>query len=222
MISTKIKLPIKDKKMLVNALTHRSWLNENGGDSTTSNERLEFLGDAVLEVVVTEYLFQKFPIDPEGLLTAYRAALVRTETLAEVARSLGLGQLMLLSHGEEMSGGRQNESLLANSFEAVIGAIYLESGKKKVETFVRKHLFPKLVLIQKMHLEKDAKSLLQEKVQADGHQAPTYQVVSEVGPDHSKVFTVAVYINGAHLADGTGKSKQQAQQQAAKRALEKY
>jgi ribonuclease-3 len=221
-MATKVKVPIKAKKLLINALTHRSWLNENGGNITTSNERLEFLGDAVLELIATEYLFHKFPDTSEGLLTAYRAALVRTETLASVAKTLDLGKLMLLSHGEEVSGGRENESLLANAFEAVVGAIYLESGKEKAALFIRKYLFPKLDEIQKMHLEKDAKSLLQEKVQADGHQAPTYTVLGEVGPDHNKIFTVGVFINGERYAQGTGKSKQLAQQQAAKSALEKY
>lgn len=217
-----ITLPVKNKELLTRALTHRSWLNENETVDARSNERLEFLGDAVLELIVTQYLFNKFPDEQEGMLTALRAALVRTESLAEVAVLLDLGNKIRLSKGEELSGGRSNISLLANAFEALIGAIYLEGGMKNAESFVIKHLIPKLKSIREQHLEKDAKSLLQETVQADGYPAPQYKVSKEEGPDHDKVFTVDVYINGQKLSTGTGKSKQQAQQQAASLALEKY
>lgn len=214
-------IPIKRKTLFKKAITHRSWLNENNQKKAESNERLEFLGDAVLELVVSEYLFDKFPDQNEGYLTALRASLVKTETLAKVAKSLKLGELILLSRGEEVSGGRENQSLLANTFEAILGAIYLESGKKRVASFVKKNLIPKLTPIIEKHLEKDAKSQLQEIIQAKGIETPAYKVVKEEGPDHNKVFTVSVIINGKSLAKGTGKNKQQAQQSAAKKALEK-
>ncbi len=224
MISSKNhkNIPIQNDELRTRALTHRSWLNENEGIKARSNERLEFLGDAVLELIVTEYLFNKFPLEQEGTLTAYRASLVRTETLAKIGKKLKLGEMIRLSNGEEMSGGRDNQSLLANTFEAIIGAIYLESGKISAETFVTKHLLPELVQVRENHLEKDPKSLLQEKVQSDGYPAPFYKVQKEAGPDHAKTFTVAVYINNKKLSQGNGKSKQQAQQKAAALALEKY
>lgn len=222
MKNLKKSLPIKSRTLLAQALTHRSWLNEHQGQIIDSNERLEFLGDAVLELIVTEYLFETFPDQQEGVLTALRASLVRTETLSKIAKSLKLGKYLKLSHGEDLGGGRKNESLLANTFEAVIGAIYLESGKDVATKFVRKILIPELDAIRKNHLEKDAKSLLQEKVQAKGLPAPIYQILNETGPDHNKVFTLAVLIEDKQVATGTGKSKQHAQQEAAKDALEKY
>lgn len=215
------KLPIKKEKLLKQALTHRSWLNENSSLKTQSNERLEFLGDAVLELVVTEYLYTTLPNEQEGKLTALRAALVRTETLAHIAKKLGIGEMIRLSKGEELTGGRTNLSLLANTFEAIIGATYLESGKEKVTKFVQKVLLPELKNIQEQNLEKDSKSSLQEIVQSQNLPAPVYKVSREEGPDHDKIFTVSVYIDGNRIATGNGKSKQLAQQQAAKHALEK-
>jgi ribonuclease-3 len=217
----KNRLPIKNKILLTNALTHRSWLNENEDLPEKSNERLEFLGDAVLELVVSEHLYLKFPNQQEGKLTALRASLVRTETLAKIATNLDLGEQIRLSKGEELGGGRKNESLLANTFESVVGAIYLESGKTGAEKFIAKHLLPELSLIIKNHLEKDAKSRLQEIIQARGLPAPEYTVLDETGPDHAKSFTVAVQSEGKQLGTGSGKSKQQAQQNAAAIALEK-
>lgn len=214
-------IPVKDKKLLLRALTHRSWINEHPDEKATSNERLEFLGDAVLELAVTEYLFATKPQEQEGQLTALRSALVRTETLAKIAQKLKLGKHLKLSHGEEITGGRENQSLLANTFEAVIGAIYLDQGKKAAIAFIHTHLLPELEEIVNKNLAKDAKSLLQEKAQARGLQAPTYKVESENGPDHDKTFILAVYIDGKRISTGKGKSKQQAQQQAAQSALEK-
>lgn len=216
------EIPIDDKDLLLEALTHRSWLNEHPEEKTPSNERLEFLGDAVLELVVTQYLFRKFPERTEGSLTSLRASLVRTETLAKVANALSIGKLLRLSHGEALSGGSESQTLLANTFEAVIGAVYLSKGKRKVEQFVKNHLFPELEKIIENNLDKDAKSRLQELVQSQGVSAPIYRVEEETGPDHNKTFTLAVFINGKRFATGTGKSKQQAQQQAAIAALEKY
>ena len=206
--------------LLTTALTQRSALNEHLSQAQESNERLEYLGDAVLELVATKFLFLKFPQEPEGQLTAFRSSLVKTTTLAEVATDLKLGELLYMSKGEESGGGRLNVGLLANTVEAVIGALYLDQGFQAVEAFLEQHLFPKFDQIYAQKLYKDAKSLLQEEVQAKGLEAPAYQVVDEVGPDHDKVFTVEVVVDGQKKAMGTGKSKQQAQQEAAKKALE--
>lgn len=213
----------KNKQLLITALSHRSALNEKSSGTTAieSNERLEFLGDAVLELATTRFLYDKFPAEPEGVLTSYRSALVKTTTLAEMARDLELGQKMYMSKGEEATGGRDNESLLADITEAVIGAIYLDAGFEKAEDFLKKYLFVKFDDIQKNKLYKDAKSLLQEVVQAKGLPTPVYEVVKEVGPDHDKEFTVKVMIGELEKGKGSGKSKQLAQQEAAKEALEK-
>ncbi|MGD9129905.1 MAG: ribonuclease III [Candidatus Woesebacteria bacterium] len=215
----------KDKSLLITALTHRSALNEKENSGTTarqSNERLEFLGDAVLELATTRFLFHKFPKEPEGVLTAFRSALVKTTTLAEMASDLKLGEKLFMSKGEEATGGRENESLLADAVEALIGAIYLDQGFEKVEVFLSKKLFPKFAEIKKNKLYKDAKSLLQEEVQAQGQPTPVYKVVKELGPDHDKEFTVDVVVGAKVYGSGIGKSKQLAQQQAARKALEKF
>ena len=215
----------KDSQLLITALSHRSSLNEKTASGTTaveSNERLEFLGDAVLELAVTEYLFAEFPAEPEGKLTAYRSALVKTTTLAELAKDLGLGEQMYMSKGEEATGGRNNESLLADTTEAVIGALYLDQGYKAVVTFLTANLYPKFTEILKNKLYKDHKSLLQEVVQAKGLPTPAYEVVKEVGPDHDKEFTVVVTVAEVAKGTGVGKNKQQAQQQAALEALKEF
>lgn len=214
------KIPVQNHDLLEEALTHRSFLNENRL-FTRHNERLEFLGDAVLELAVSEFLYHRFPKQPEGDLTAYRAALVRTTTLGKIATELGLGTKLRLSKGEELSGGRTNPSLLANTFEAVLGALYLDQGYEIVVKFLGDHLFPKIDHIISNNLFKDYKSTLQEQVQSDGYLSPEYTVISETGPDHNKEFTVAVNINGQSISSGTGKSKQTAQQEAARLALEK-
>jgi ribonuclease III len=214
-------IPVKNPTLLEEALTHRSFLNENKL-AQHHNERLEFLGDAVLELAVSEYLFAEFPDKPEGDLTAYRAALVRTTSLAETAATLGLGDNLKMSKGEELSGGRSNPSLLANTFEAILGALYLDRGYSEVVSFLAEHLFPKLTTIIRTKAFKDYKSSLQEIVQAQGHPSPEYIVLSEAGPDHDKSFTVAVKIAGKIVTHGTGKSKQTAQQMAARDALEKW
>lgn len=213
-------LPINDQKLLDLALTHRSYLNEHK-NRTAHNERLEFLGDAVLELATSEFIYRQFPQKPEGDLTALRSSLVRTSTLAEVATNLQLGDKLQLSKGEAQSGGRTNKALLANTFEAVVGAIYLDSGFQTVVSFLEANLFPKLDSIIKNKLYKDFKSTLQETVQAQGKPTPEYKLVSQAGPDHEKHFTVAVIVGPTQLATGQGKSKQTAQQQAAKHALEK-
>ncbi len=212
----------KDQQLITTALTHRSALNENISTATESNERLEYLGDAVLELATSEFLFEKFPDRPEGDLTAFRSALVRTTTLAQAATELGFGEKLYMSKGEEAGGGRTNEGLLANTFEAVIGALYLDQGFEAVKTFLQNNLFPKFDEIYDKKLYKDPKSLLQELVQAQGHNTPDYEVIKEEGPDHDKVFTIQVVIDGQITATGQGKSKQNAQQDAAKQAIEKF
>lgn len=216
------KLPAFQKPLLLEtALTHRSALNERLSSATESNERLEFLGDAVLELVSTEYLYQRCSDQPEGVLTAYRSALVKTTTLATVAQQLDLGERLYLSRGEEATGGRANVSLLADTVEALIGALYLDQGYPAAQAFIETHV---LVLFDEMlsqRLYKDAKSDLQEFVQSKKWPTPEYRVVQESGPDHEKNFVIEVIINSSSFAQGEGKSKQIAQQQAATAALEK-
>lgn len=214
----------KNPQLLETALSHRSSLNEknSGTKSSTSNERLEFLGDAVLELITTEFLFDRFPDEPEGMLTAFRSALVKTTTLAEVAIELALGEKMYMSKGEEATGGRKNEGLLADTLEAVMGALYLDQGIDAVKVFLNEHLFIKFEQIKENKLYKDHKSLLQELVQAQGLSTPLYSVVKEVGPDHNKEFTVEVVIDSEVKGVGGGKSKQLAQQEAAHQAVKHF
>jgi ribonuclease III len=186
-----------------------------------SNERLEFLGDAVLELLTTRFLFDKLPSEPEGILTAYRSAFVKTTSLAELATRLGLGEQLLMSKGEEATGGRTNEGLLADTTEAVIGALYLDQDLEAVDKFLQQYLFPNFDKIKELKLYKDDKSQLQEIVQGQGAGTPQYQVTNESGPDHDKEFTVQVSINGQISGTGSGRSKQHAQQAAATAALEK-
>lgn len=209
-----------NQDLLTTALTHRSALNENLSSSPESNERLEFLGDAVLELATTKFLYRRMPDEQEGMLTAYRSALVKTTTLAEVAKTLQLGEKLYMSKGEEASGGRKNVSLLANTVEAVLGALYLDQGFEAAEQFLVTHLYPKLEEIQKKRLYKDSKSQLQEYVQAKGLQTPDYVVVNEQGPDHDREFTVKALINGKEFGEGSGRSKQLAQQNAAQYVLD--
>lgn len=216
-------LPLfQNPALLTNALTHRSALNERVSTSPESNERLEFLGDAVLELATTEFLYERFPEKPEGELTAFRSALVKTVTLAQVATRLGLGEQLYMSKGEEATGGRSNVSLLADTFEAVVGALYLDQGYSAAKRFLEQELFVEFDTILEQKLYKDAKSQLQEVVQAKGFEAPTYEVIAEDGPDHDKQFTVAVSVGGAVRGTGVGKSKQLAQQEAATQALGKF
>ena len=208
---------IKDKDLLARALTHKSWGNENK-DKKLSNERLEFLGDAVLELVVSQALYEQFPDKEEGYLTALRANLVNTTNLARVAKELGVGQILSLSKGEEEGGGRENPSLLADTMEAIIGALYLDQGYEVVSEFVEVNLLKDVPEKVKQPL-KDAKSRLQEGVQAKGMPAPRYKVVKETGPDHAKNFVLEVAVNGKVLGVGKGNNKSVAEQNAAERAL---
>lgn len=213
-----IKAQFKDEKLFLLALTHRSWINENPG-IRESNERLEFLGDAVLELVVSHAIYLQFPDQEEGFLTSIRANIVNTINLAKVARALNLGEDLLLSRGEEQGGGRDNQSLLADTVESIIGAVYLDQGFDAAKAFIEANI---LFDIQS-HLEKplkDAKSRLQEFVQANGSNAPKYRVVDEHGPDHAKEFVIEVSVDGNALGKGEGKSKSAAEQDAAEHALE--
>jgi len=207
----------KNKDLLKQALTHRSWVNENSQNNGT-NERLEFLGDAILEFIVSKEIYNKFPNEEEGYLTALRANLVNTKNLANVATVLKIGEMILLSKGEEDGGGRTNSSLLADTVEAIIGALFLDQGIEASEKFIQENILVDVEKKAKLPL-KDAKSLLQEKVQAKGYPAPKYQVVKEFGPDHNKEFTVEVTINGKSESEGVGKSKSEAEQDAASNAL---
>jgi ribonuclease III len=208
-----------NQDLLRTALVHRSYLNENPKFNLPSNERLEFLGDAVLELIVSDHLYKTYPESPEGELTNYRSSLVNTSSLAESSLKLGVGEFLFLSKGEEGGGGRKNQYILANTFEALLGAIYLDRGYEAASKFVHSNLIVKLSTIIEQQLYKDAKSSLQELAQDEISVTPTYRVLSETGPDHNKQFTVGVYAGAKLLGKGTGRSKQQAEQQAAALAL---
>ncbi len=215
----KLGLSFNNLDLLIEALTHRSYLNENRTTSNAHNERLEFLGDAVLELIVTHFLFLRFPSKPEGDLTAYRAALVNTYSLAETAEGLGVNDMLLLSKGEKKDTGRARQIILANAFEAILGAVYLDQGYTGAEAFVTRTLTPKIDTVLKNRTWQDAKSNLQEVAQEKRSVTPTYKTVAETGPDHDKQFTVAVYLADREVARGDGKSKQEAEQAAAQAAL---
>jgi ribonuclease-3 len=210
----------KDAKFLQEALTHRSYLNEASVD-IGNNERLEFLGDAVIELVVTEYLFKKFPHKPEGELTSLRAALVRKESLAKVAEDLEIVEHLHISRGEKKNLDKSKSSLAADAFEAVTGAIYLDQGIVKARSFLAKKLIPALEKILAEGRYIDPKSRWQEIAQEKYGLTPTYRVLQEWGPDHAKHFRIGVYLGDKKLAAGEGRSKQEAEQSAAKEALEK-
>ena len=215
-----INLPkIKNKKLLEEALTHRSYLNESR-EKVPSNERLEFLGDSILSFVVSTYLFTKYPEFNEGKLTNLRSLLVNTRTLAEMARECELGEKLRLSKGEEESGGRKNQSLLADTFEAFIGALFLDQGTAEVAKFLNSTVIPRTDELIQKNILKDPKSLLQEYIQSQKQNSPLYKVLSEVGPAHARQFTVGVYVGEKLLGQGIGKSKQEAEESAAEKALE--
>jgi len=210
-----------DIQLLVTALTHRSYVNEHKKSVSEHNERLEFLGDAVLELVVTNLLYRNFN-DAEGTLTSWRAALVRTESIGEAGIRLGYEPLVRMSRGEKQGGDRARQQILANAFEAVTGAIYLERGYDAAAEFINKYIISKLDGILETGSWRDAKSHLQEVSQRIDSQTPQYRVVEEVGPDHDKIFTLGVYVADKLMGIGSGPSKQVAQQQAAQAALDEY
>ncbi|MEK7166170.1 MAG: ribonuclease III [Patescibacteria group bacterium] len=217
---TSLKLEFRNPMLLVTAFTHRSYLNE-AGKNLSSNERLEFLGDAVLSFLVSEYLYNQYPEHPEGILTNLRSTVVKTETLSDISRELKFGEYLLLSHGEEKGGGRTNPSLLADTFEAVLGAVFLDQGIDKTRDYLSNVLFMKMTSILEAKLHTDFKSRLQEIVQVNSDLPPTYHVAKTEGPDHAKQFWVTVLVDGAKKETGVGHSKQEAEQDAARLTLEK-
>jgi len=215
----KINVSFKNKDLLKQAFIHRSYINENGGTGLSHNERLEFLGDAVLELVVTDFLFKKYPSYTEGELTALRSALVNAIIISEVAGKIGMNDYLLLSRGESKDNGKARQYILANTFEALIGAIFLDQGYNIADKFITKTLLPYTEEIVSKKLWRDAKSLVQEKAQEFVSVTPQYSVLSETGPDHDKHFTVGIYFGSLLIAEGKGKSKQEAEQKAAEAAL---
>jgi ribonuclease-3 len=213
-------LKFENPALLAEALTHRSYLNEHP-TALAHNERLEFLGDAVLELAVTHFLFKKYPAKDEGDLTSYRAALVNTVSLARTAEAIGLGHVLRLSKGESRDTGRARENILANAFEALIGALYIDQGFVAAEAFIAKHLYGKIETVIADKSYQDAKSRFQEAAQDKRSITPHYKTVAEEGPDHARTFTVAVYLAHEQMAVGEGKSKQDAEQAAAQNALDR-
>jgi ribonuclease-3 len=205
----------------ITALTHRSYVNEHKKSVTEHNERLEFLGDAVLELVVTDFLFRNYT-EQEGILTSWRASLVRTESIGQAGDALGYEYLIRMSKGEKNGSSRARQQILANAFEAVIGAIYLERGYDDAAVFIKKHILSKLDTILSSGSWRDPKSHLQEVSQRRDNQTPVYRVLEEVGPDHDKIFTLGVFVGDRLMGKGSGPSKQVAQQQAAAAALAAY
>ncbi len=215
-----IGISFKDKSLLRQAFVHRSYINENKDAGFGHNERLEFLGDAVLELVITDYLYKKYSDKTEGELTSYRSALVNSTTLAMVSTKLQMNEYLVLSRGEAKDTGRARQVILANAIEALIGAIYLDQGYDGAQDFIYKNISP---LIETVLAEKswiDSKSLFQERAQDIDGSTPLYKTLKETGPDHDKKFTVGVYLKDKMIATGEGKSKQDAEQAAAKKALE--
>ena len=221
-LEKKLKIKFKDQDLLKSAFIHRSYLNEHSEEKLPNNERLEFLGDAILGLVISKHLYEAYPKSPEGDLTNYRSSLVNAKTLSKAAASLALGEYLYLSKGEEGTGGRQRQYILANTFEALLGAIFLDPGLDKVTTFIENNLLIYLSEIIEKRLYKDFKSHLQEKSQELFSLTPTYKLIEEKGPDHAKTFKIAVILDKKKMSEGSGPSKQEAQQQAAKIALEKW
>ena len=219
LFTQKTSIVFKDSGLLRQAFTHRSYLNEHPKQKIEHNERLEFLGDAVLELVVTNYLYNRFPEKPEGDMTAYRAALVNTNMISEAALDLGFNDLLLLSRGEARDTGKARQYILANTYEAVVGAIFIDQGYAVAERFIAGSLFPRLEGVLKNQTWQDAKSKFQEKAQEILSITPSYTVLDESGPDHDKHFTVGVYVGDEEAGRGEGKSKQEAEQNAARDAL---
>lgn len=218
-LQSKIGIAFKNKELYETAFTHRSYLNEHRHLKRDHNERLEFLGDAVLELVATEFLFQNYTDRSEGELTNWRSALVRGENLARIAKALGLGEYLYLSKGEENSGGREKNFLLANVFEALVGAMYLDHGYGVAQRFIEKFLLVHLETIIAKGLHIDPKSQFQEMAQEKVSITPVYELVEESGPDHNKTFVMGAYLDNKLVGKGKGSSKQLAEQEAAKSAL---
>ena len=209
----------KDQNLLTQAFVHRSYINENKNSGLSHNERLEFLGDAVLELVITDFLYQKYPTKAEGDLTAYRSALVNAVTCSDIATKLGMNEYLLLSKGETKDTGRARQYILANTLEAFIGALYLDNGYDEAKAFIEREFAPLIDGIISAGSFIDAKSLFQEKAQEFDSTTPSYKTLKETGPDHEKKFTVGVFIGKELVAEGVGDSKQDAEQAAARAGL---
>lgn len=217
----KLGFEFENIELLIDAFTHRSYMNEHKKSARSHNERLEFLGDAVLELVVTDHLYREHE-EPEGILTSWRSALVRTESIGEAGQALGYEPLLRLSRGEKRGSDRARQQILANAFEALIGAVYLEKGYDLAAEFIDRTIISKLEGILKSESWRDPKSHLQEVSQSIDGMTPQYRVIEEIGPDHEKIFTLGVYVGNELMGTGTGHSKQIAQQQAATAALDAY
>lgn len=218
---TKLGFMFRDIDILITALTHRSYVNEHRKSTQEHNERLEFLGDAVLELVVTHYLFTEYD-EAEGTLTSWRSALVRTESIGESGEKLGYEPLLRLSRGEKQGSERARKQIMANAFEAVIGAIYIDQGYETAKDFIQHTILSKLDSILESGTWRDAKSHLQELAQKNEGYTPVYKVLDEEGPDHDKTFTLGVFVGGKLKGKGIGSSKQSAQQKAAEAAVKTY
>ena len=214
-----IGVKFKNKDLLAQAFIHRSYLNENPRIGMEHNERLEFLGDAVLELAVTDFLYKTYPDSPEGELTSYRAALVNANTMAEFANEIGMNEYLFLSRGEAKDTGKARLYILANAIEALIGAMYLDQGYKIVEGFIDRFLHKRAEEIVKNKLWRDSKSQVQEKAQEFVGVTPSYKVLKETGPDHDKHFTIGIFFGDEKIAEGKGHSKQEAEQDAARSAF---
>lgn len=214
-------IKFNDKNLLKQAFVHRSYINENKESGLEHNERLEFLGDAVLELVITDYLYKQYPDKNEGQMTSYRSALVNATTCAEVATALDINDFLLLSKGEMKDTGRARQYILANTLEAIIGAIYLDQGYEVAKEFIYKNISPLIDDIISKGTWIDSKSLFQEKAQEMESVTPAYKTIKETGPDHDKRFMVGVYLGKELVASGEGESKQDAEQEAARKGLEK-
>ena len=219
-LEEKLNLKFKNKDLLIQAFVHRSYLNENPNFYLENNERLEFLGDAVLELIVTEYLFKNYPEKQEGELTNWRAAMVNAKMLSEVAENLKLNDFILLSRGESKDVGKARQYILADAFEALVGSIYLDLGYEICADFIYKYLIKELPRIIKQGLFRDAKSKFQEEAQERTGITPNYNVLKEWGPDHLKHFIIGLFLNKELIAKGEGFSKQEAEEEAAKKGLE--
>ena len=215
----KIGIVFNNKSLLKQSLTHRSYLNENRDIRSGHNERLEFLGDAVLELIITHFLYEKYPEKTEGDLTSIRSALVNAQTCAKIASEIDINDFLLLSRGESKDTGRARQYILANALEAIIGAIYLDKGYESAENFISRFVFPLTDRIVEEELWVDAKSKFQEKVQDNDGVTPAYKTLKEMGPDHDKKFIVGVFVSNKLVAEGEGDSKQEAEQMAARKAL---
>jgi len=217
---TKLGVTFNDINVLRHAFIHRSYINEHKEVGLEHNERLEFLGDAVLELVVTDFLFKKYPEKTEGELTAYRASLVNTNTLSEASTRLGANEYLLLSKGESQDTGRARQYILANTFESIAGALYIDQGYDASQKFIADNLFGLIDEIVSKRLWQDSKSLFQEKAQENAGITPQYELIEEKGPDHDREFVVGAYLRKELVAKGKGRAKQEAEQEAAKNALE--